>query len=271
MRFVFLALLCFLPIGSDGAGSPAAPPKRPVEIGDAALPSAEQFEKLANTNPIECLKAALRRWHADCHGFTAIMQKHERLGNRMCAPESVDVWFRDKPHSVLLAWRGKPAGLAEKVLYVEGANDNQLLVRPYGELARRFAGDVVTRDPEGKDAKGGGRVSVRDFGFRKATERQLLTWEALLSEGRLQVEYLGVREMPETGRRCHIFRRTCDPPEGPERIGTVEIGLDAEMWLQTYSRFQDCEGNLLGAYSYKDVKVNPEFKSGQFCREVLGQ
>ena len=42
---------------------------------------------------------------------------------------------------------------------------------------------VVTVDPEGKEARGGGRVSVRDFGLQKATERLLAAWSAAHDAG----------------------------------------------------------------------------------------
>src|SRR5438477_266113 len=134
-------------------------PAAPVDAD--AIPTAERFEELAKTDVLACFRAAIARYHRDVPvGYTALMRKHERINGRMHAPENVEVTHRNNPQSTFMKWISAPAGQADRVLYVEGANDNQMICRPSSAIARAIAGSAVLVDPYGRDAKGGGRVAV---------------------------------------------------------------------------------------------------------------
>ena len=53
-----------------------------------------------------------------------------------------------------------------------------MLARPEGKLARRVAGDVVSRDPEGRDAKQSGRYTLKEFGMYIGARRTFESWKA---------------------------------------------------------------------------------------------
>lgn len=273
MRRLLLSLPLCLAVGSDRQAAPAAVPRHAtaVAVSEAALPTESQFVELARTNPVECLKAAARRYRREFRGYHSLMQKQERIAGKLNPVEVIDVWHRDEPHSVYLNWKGKPAGLAESVLYVDGAHANQMLCRPYGLIARKIAGNIVTRDPESREAKAGARVSIREFGLLKAVERHIVAWDEAKANGTLHVEYLGLQEIPNTDGPCHVFRRTYDPPEGPEQIGKLDLALDQKHWLQVSSRLYDATGKVLGLYSFKDVEVNPVFAPERFDKEQLNR
>jgi hypothetical protein len=202
------------------------------------------------------------------------MSKQERIGDVLEKPEVMEVAFREEPFSVFLKW-DQGARRAERVLYVEGENEDRMLVRaaPAWLLLARAAGRVkdglVVVDVDGDDARQSGRFTIREFGMYNGLARLLADWEAAERKGALHVEHLGEQEPEEAGgRRCHVLRRTQFLK--PERDGVTEqtVYIDAETWLQVGSVGNGTAG-LIGAYFYRDVKVNPEFPPDQFTRAGL--
>ena len=68
---------------------------------------------------------------------------------RFYVRRQVEAHFLENPYRVFFKWN-KGARKADRALYVDGANDSNLLIRPAGLL--RFAG-VQARDPEGTEAR----------------------------------------------------------------------------------------------------------------------
>src|SRR5207302_2160772 len=126
---------------------PVAPPAPLIVLTqqEGILPDNAAMERLAKEDPCAFLENCLRRYQRDIKGYTCILQKQEFLGGRLQPVEVTACWFREQPFSILMRWLDG-ARKAESVLYVEGENSGKLLARPYGSLARRFAGDVVARD-----------------------------------------------------------------------------------------------------------------------------
>jgi hypothetical protein len=251
---------------------PAAPalhvPRKVSDNGDA-LPGNREMERLAHKDPVAFLKNCIRRYQRDVQGYHLIMQKQERLGGRLQPTEVIDVWFREKPFSVLLKWL-HGAGRAEKALYVEGQNGDQTLVRPAGALARKIAGDVLRIDPTSAEARQSGRYSIKEFGLNKGALRTLASWEDAAKEDALHVEFLGVIQVKEAGDRpCWALRRT--RYARPENDGVTELTVyyDTETWLQVGSVLKGEEGKVIGSYFFRDIQLNPTFKPKQFDRSAL--
>jgi hypothetical protein len=223
-------------------------------------------EPLPAKDPVEFLEKCLQKYR-DQHigGYTCILQKQERSDGTLNPSEEAEVAFRDKPQSVFMHWlRG--ARRADSVLYVDGENDGKLLIHPSG-LAGAFV-KVATREVDGAEAKQSGRYTLDKFGFKKSMERSLKGWRAARDRGALHVEYLGIRKVRETGDRlCYALRRKYDPPEDGVLEGTFYF--DKESWLQTGVVLKGEENKLLGEYMFRDVKVNPKFRSDQFSRDAL--
>ena len=84
-----------------------------------------------------------------------------------------------------------------------------MLIRPSGRLARLVAGKVVTRPVDGSDARSAGRYTLKQFGFKRTTERIVKEWRQAQEKGTLQVEFLGVKRLKEAGGRpCWTWRQT---------------------------------------------------------------
>lgn len=270
-RLVMILPLCLIMAPERPAAAPASRasvPQAQLKLDDA-LPTRERLEELARTDPVAFLRACTLRYHREVHGYQAVLSKQELLNGKLYPLETVEVWFRDDPYSVLLRWRGDCAGRADRALYVRGANDDKTLARPKNRAARMVVGDVVARDTDGPDARAAGRYSLREFGLRKGTERTLAAWEAARNRGNLFVEYLGIKPVAECGgRECYILRRSCKPAE-EDGVVSVEVAFDTQTWLQIGNVLTADGGKRIAAYHFRDVVINPTFAPDQFERAAL--
>lgn len=270
-RLLYCLPLCLLlaPGGADRLPDPANEPKNAaVEDKGDALPSASEMEKLAQTNVIGFVENCLRRYQREIKGYKGVLQKQERVAGTLGQVEVIDAAFREKPHSVLMIWQ-KGAGLAERSLYVEGQNDDKLLARPAGAIARFAVGDVVRRDVDGADAKSTSRYTMAQFGMKKAAERVLSSLREGKESGDYTVEYLGIQKLKEVGDRpCYTFRRTFDKIDA-EGLKEAVISYDVENWLQVGTLLKLANGDLLASYFFRDLVLNPDFKSDQFTEAAL--
>jgi len=233
------------------------------------LPSAAQLERLAREDPVAFLENCLRRYQRNVKGYTCTFLKQERIGDKVQRTETIDVAFREEPYSVLFHWV-EGARLAERALFVEGDNDGMLLVRPEGRLARRVAGDVVSRDPDGKDAKQSGRYTLKEFGLKKGALRTLHSWKTAKEKDALHVEFVGEKKVKEAGDRvCYTLHRDQYPRPEDDGVTEVTIYIDKETWLQVGAVLKGEGGKLIASYYFRDIKLNPEFKAEQFTRAAL--
>lgn len=268
MRRLLLCLPVCLVCISDSSST--EPPQtvifRDVPDSGAALPSKKAMERLAKEDPIAFLEACIRRYDREVKGYTSTLRKQERIDGRLERSEIIDVAFREDPFSVLMRWK-EGARRAAGVLYVKGENGDQLLVRPNGVLA--VAG-VVTRAPNGSDAKKGGRYALPEFGIKIATQRTLASWQRARKNDSLHLEYLGVKRIKEAGDRpCWVLKRTRYQKPEEDGITQLTVYIDTENWLQVGNVLKGEEGRLIGEYFFRDIKLNPDFKPGTFSREAL--
>lgn len=269
MRRLLLSLpLCFLP-GFDGAlrSAPPSPPELKAADDKAPLPDAAGLERLARTDPIAFMRVCLRRYDREVKGYRCTFVKQERLGGKLQRSEVIDVAFREDPFSVLFDWR-EGARLASRVLYVKGENKDQLLVKPAGWRGRLVS--YVERDPEGADAKESSRYPITQFGLKKGMQRALAAWGAAQKEGSLKYDYRGKRKVPELGNRlCYVLHR--GDYRVPEEDGITDAVLyyDVENWMQTGSTLKGAEGQLIGEYWFRDLRLNPDFPADTFTPAAL--
>ncbi|MCC6421013.1 MAG: DUF1571 domain-containing protein [Gemmataceae bacterium] len=221
---------------------------------------------LAGRDPVVFVRKCLEHYDRQIEGYSLTMRKRERIGGKLNPREVIDIHFKDRPHSVFFDWVVNPRK-AQRVLYVAGQNNDQLLVLPAGAL--RILG-VVVRDVDSEDARQSGRYPITEFGLRKAMQRVAINWKKAQDAKALHVEYLGIHKVPEAGNRpCHKFRRT--KYAHPEDDGVTELILyiDTEHLLQVGSILKDENGELIGEYYFSNIKINPPFRANQFERAAL--
>lgn len=273
-RILFCLPLC-LCLASDRpeirpAPSAAAARARQQEIADrnGHVPTSAEMEKEARKDPVAFLEDSIKRYNHDVKAYTGVLQKQEAIGGKINPTETIKFWFREKPFSVLFHWL-EGARLADAVEYLEGENDDKLLVRPRGIAARLLAGDVLLRDVNGPDARSSGRYTLDEFGIKKGTERTLAAWKAAQDRNALDVDYLGVKKIKELGDRpAWVLRRTNREVDS-DGVKECTIYVDTETGLQIGTVLKDDKGLLVGSYYFRDLDLNPKFKADQFGRAAL--
>jgi hypothetical protein len=233
------------------------------------LPSAEVMRRLARTEPVVFLQHCMRYYHRQVRCYTLTLQKRERISGQLHPREVIEVFFQEKPYSVLLRWR-EGARLAERALYVEGDHDGQMLVRPAGGLLRTLVGAIVPRDPHSVEARQSGRLPITEYGVKHGLKRTLRAWTAAQQSRQLQVDFEGEQTVPQTGdRTCLVLHRTrYAHPEG-DGIADQVVYVDTETWLPLGTVVRDVNGQLIGEYFVRDLRLNPKFPPGQFTPAAL--
>jgi hypothetical protein len=263
-----LMLLCLVLIpdrAPEVRSQQSTPPVAEYVDDGVSLPSEANLAKLAQTDAPAFLEMCMRRYRREVHTLSGEMIKQERIDGKVTPPELIDFWFREEPYSVMIKWK-KGARQAAASMYVKGENNDKLLALP---SLLKWAGKVVERDPDGREARACGRYTIKESSILQGTERTWAAWKAAKEKGNLQVEYLGVVPVAElAGRSCHVLKRICDPP-AEDGIVTVEIAVDAETWLQTGSTLTDGKGELVGKYLFPKVVINPDLPANQFTKETL--
>jgi hypothetical protein len=232
------------------------------------LPDESAMEKLAKNDPLSFFRQCLRRYDREVFAYTCTLDKTERLDGKVQPTEEIKVSFREEPFTALLEWE-KNARLAKRSLYVKGQNNDKLLALPNGRLLS-LAG-VVERDPEGASAKSSSRYPQTEFGIKIGTERTVASCVEAKKHDALHVQYVGQKKVPEIGDRvCYVFKRA--PYDKPEEDGITEATyyVDKATWLQVGSVLKGDDG-LIGAYWFRDIKLNPDFKPDTFTRKGLGR
>lgn len=260
LRQELLANLAVLPGQPFPAGLPWVPH---YQVGSkGAVP----LEYLLHQQPVTFLEMCLERYEREIQSYRLTFLKRERVKGKLQPPEKVAVHYRDKPFSVHMQWL-EGGRLAQKVLYVEGENQNMMLARPAGRLLGAF---VVSREVDGADAKSSGRYTIRQFGLYDAMRRSVVNMRAAERRGELHIRYEGLVTLPEVGDRpCYKFVR--GPYHPPEEDGINEFALyvDQETWLQVGSVLKDENGELIGEYFFRDIEINPSFAENQFQRGAV--
>lgn len=278
------------------AASPAPPPLRPpsetVRGPEILIPDASSgtltdrdFARRAETDPIALLEAAIRRYRAEVRCYTAELHKHERVGGQLHEPEVIQLVVRDTPYAVRMIWENGAREVffakIRGVLYVTGENDGQIKVwRPDSLLKFVNSGtaDAIARKSS--------RYSITEAGLASALERTYEAWSESRNTGTLDWKYIDTRPVEEVGgRECHIIQRTCSKPEldpflmneprpdansrPSEAFSTVTLMFDTKTWLQVGSRLERADGELIGSYYFRDIKLNPDLPADTFTPDAF--
>lgn len=243
---------------------------------------------LARTDSVALLDAARRKFRDTVRTYRGRLHKQERIGGTLHPPEVVRVVFREEPYAVLMRWEsGARAVLGtpvEGTLFATGVNGGKMTVwRPAARVAFLQTIDV---GPTDSSARSAARYAVSEGGLRHAAERTYAAWSEAKRAGALHAEYLGTKPIPELGGVvCHVVQRTCpqpqldpfvagEPPADPARhpadaFTTVTIMIDVDSAAQVGSVQRRADGELVGAYYFRDLELNPPLPPDQFTVAAL--
>lgn len=151
--------------------------------------AAAESELPEHVHPSHPLVPALKLAYAsrntvrNVRDYTAHFLKKELVGNRYIT-HSMDMKFREQPFSVYLRFREPHDG--RQVLYVNGANNGQILVQEAGIKA--LAG-TIPLNPTDPLAMSENRHPITEIGIANMLEAVIQQWESDGRYGEVNVEY----------------------------------------------------------------------------------
>jgi hypothetical protein len=227
-------------------------------------------ETAADKPPLEkALEIANRgheRMQKEIEDYTCLLTKRERVDGRLYDHETLFVKIRHSrikngqvvtPLSVYVKFYSPDRVKGREVLYVEGRNDDKLIVRNGG---LRFEYITTSVAPDSPAALQQNRYPITEIGFMNLTAR-------LIEVGRSQLNCTNCETKIAPGakindRSCTLIQVSHPVQNESQTFKMARIFVDDELQLPVrYSAYDwpDQEGGeplLLEEYTYTDVKLN---------------
>ena len=208
-------------------------------------------------------------------GYTATMAKQERVGSDMLEEITYGIKVRQQPFSVYMKWQ-TGAEVGKEVLYVDGTNENQLLVRLGGIKGRILP--ALKIDPFGTLALAHSRYPITKLGIVALADTLIERRELEMREN-ITVH---VEQRPDTdveGRRCAVYIfEDADPAQSPVYRKSVQY-IDQEWnvplrvanytWPEPGKHLEAAaldEATLIEYYMYSEVVVDAHLTDADFDR-----
>lgn len=131
-----------------------------------SLPQVErQSSSDLNFNELQSRLTVALTNAARLHSYTTVLEIQEEVNDTLRPAATVDVKIRREPFSVYMRWQDN----GQEALYVHGANDNCLVVKPRSGLA--IFKKVWRLDPNSRLAKQTCRYPITDSGLERLALR----------------------------------------------------------------------------------------------------
>jgi len=181
--------------------------------------------------------------------YTAVFLKRERINGTLLPLETIELRFQ-APFKVYMAWREPYAGRV--IVYVEGENDNKILVNPGGLL--RFL--RLKLEPTSSLTTKNTHHTVREVGLQKTIALLVREYERGRREGQVTLSFQGYDEV--AGRSTYHLTLVCHADKTAGYYAQRgEIWVDAEHFLPIRLSLYDWDGELYAYYEYQRLCVNP--------------
>ena len=234
-----------------------------VKVGENSEVVSETVDRLARTDHIALLNYCLKNYQGRYRDYTCTFVKQERVHGVLGNEQTTNVKFLDQPYSVVMTWT-QNAPIGDKVLYVEGKYNNQMLVRPKGIL-RNLVGTVM-RKPDSPEAMNSTLRPVSMFGFERSIESLLDVYRQAKEHGDLKEAFGGYGKVE--GRDVVIMARYL-PPKGDYPAHVTRVYLDVEYLVPVIVEGVDWDGKAVCRYLYKDLKFNVGLTPDDFRPEAV--
>lgn len=223
----------------------------------------------AHRRSIGLLEQGIKRLEA-ASGYTAVFHKQEVVGGEMTEMQMMQLKLRHAPFSVYMKWtEGKPG---QELLYVDGQNDGDMVVRP-GGLKGRILG-AIKLNPNGTMAKGESRHPITQAGLLQLSHRIL---DSRYNEANWTSGYSCTEDTSEVdGRPCYRFTIVYDSPQHRADYRKSVIWIDQEqLFVSKIENFGwpsddnlpasrlDAE-TLIELYSYTNVNFDKQLAAIDF-------
>ncbi|MCH7990332.1 MAG: DUF1571 domain-containing protein [Planctomycetes bacterium] len=206
--------------------------------------------------------------------YTATFYKQERVNGELCENQVVQLKLRQEPFSVYMKWLVGDTG--QELLYVDGCNNDNLLVRMGGWKGRMLP--ALNIDPHGSTAMKKSRYPVTELGVGRLAA-------TLIRDRRLdlQREY-GYRATLSQFHKCNerdcyyfeleythqslssIYRKTV---QYIDKELSLPIYIKNYTWPQCVNNVDKCQldqSTLIEFYSYADLDLEAKLADSDFSR-----
>jgi hypothetical protein len=241
---------CLLAVPLYGADTP----QKTARKSDDSRTAASRTE---SDNPLEQalnLAEESRKALEDVKDYTAVFSKRELLNGRLLS-QTMDLKIREKPFSVYLKFVEPHAG--REVIYVDGANQNKLLVHEEGVKA--IAG-TVSLSPTSADAMAENKYPLTRLGMRKLLEAITTQWEEDLKHDDTKVKFFPNAKLADA--QCTAIETTHTEQKPEYKFKMTRLFLDKETKLPIrveqygWPTQADQKPPLAEEYTYSKLKVN---------------
>ena len=235
-------------------------------LGEVSLDAAAQLEQLARTDHIALLELCLEN-SQQYSDYTLTFIKQERINGALRDQQTVDVAFRRDPFSVAMTWTAN-APKGDRVLYVEGMWDGQILVRPTNGFFRSVTGGQVLRDPTGSEVMESTLRPITMFGFENSLKNLLAVYRRARQGGDLVEEFGGFGQIG--GRDVIILVRklpASDDYPSAKTITYIDMEYLVPIMIEGYD-WTTPESRLMCRYVFQDIQFNMDLPDDRFTPQA---
>ncbi len=254
--------------------APAQPVAATSSVRTSNLPSAPDWSLVADGHALVPVIEYARKEQEYLRGavrdFSCRLTKRERIHGILQDYNYIDMWVREEqrnerglisPLSIYMQFLAPKKVAGRRVLFVEGRNDNKLLVRNGG---KHFDYVVVEIDPHGDTAMDESLVPVTQSGFN-----QILTQMIAVLERHVAVDPSGkntevqqIKGAKLNERSCSVIRITHPASQPGLEFHRANVFVDDTLHVPVRVDYTDWprkpggEAPLIAEYTYTDLKVN---------------
>lgn len=191
---------------------------------------------------------------------TADLTRQELVGNRLQESETLHWVQRVEPHSLHLTWIGERRK-GREVVYVQGSNDDKVLVHEPGALSR--IKPVLRFAPTSAAMSYGSRYSITVVGYQALVKRIVQNYDDAARRGSVNVVDFGT--LQHEGYKTRAFKVVLDfPGTQTGDYHSMIVWFDVATGLPVHFVGVDSNDVLLEDYLWKSLKVNQDLTDADF-------
>ena len=259
--FLLVGLFCIQCISVTDTSSSVVIAKSQLDDPQAA---ARKVVDLAKTDHIALLDYCLDHYNRTYHDYTCTLIKQERINGELGPEQEVRVKYKESPFSVAMQWTRNPP-LGDRLLYVEGKYDDNMMVRPANKLHQIVTGGTVLRKPDGPDAMRNTLRPVNLFGFRKGMEDLIKVYREARDAGHLKEAFGGFADV--AGRNTIVLERYLPASDSYPAWKTV-LYIDPELLVPVCIEGYDWDKQLSSRYVFENIRFNTGLTDDDFLPEA---
>ncbi len=241
-----------------------------------AVKSADESDEHPLHEVIDFAKQRLQFIRANVKDYTCYLVKRERIDGHLLPSEHMFVKFRapqetsdaSVPFSIYLRFLAPGRMKEREVLYVEGENEDEMVVRKGG---RRSPFLTMLIDPNGRMAMRENKYPIHAFGFDNLISRLIEVAQNETQYGEFHLQLIEGAKVD--GRSCKVYEFTHPVRRSHFRYHLARIFIDEKLGIPIrYASYDwpespDQEPPLLEEYTYRDVKLNVGLTDETFDRK----